>query len=206
MSHEIVGWVASVTLSYLVGAIPTGYLMGRALKGVDIRKAGSGNVGATNVIRVVGKGPGIFTLLFDIGKGAASVLVIAPLFAKQMDATLTDVELACGIAAVCGHNWTCFLNFRGGKGIAASGGVFLALAPLVALCLLGVWIFFAVITRYVSVASIMASVALPILLFAFDKPSKWLVAGFILSWVSIWKHRGNIRRLMQGTENRMAKK
>jgi glycerol-3-phosphate acyltransferase PlsY len=199
-------WLSALLASYLIGSIPTGYLMVKALKGIDIRQLGSGNVGATNVIRVLGKGPGLLTLILDVAKGLVAVLVIAPLFAKYLPSARSDLQLACGIASICGHNWTCFLKFKGGKGIATSAGVFLGLAPIVTLCLIAIWAIFTFLTRYVSVASIITSMALPILLFVFNKPTEWIVAGFILSWVSIWKHRGNIKRLFNGTEHRIGQK
>lgn len=203
---EVSIWIGAILSSYLLGSIPTGYLMVKMLKGIDIREMGSGNVGATNVIRILGKGPGILTLILDVSKGLIAVLLIAPLFAKYLPSTRSDLQLACGIASICGHNWTCFLKFKGGKGIATSAGVFLGLTPVVTICLIGIWSIVAFLTRYVSAASIVASIALPILLFAFNKPTKWVIAAFILSWVSIWKHRSNIKRLFNGTEHKIGEK
>jgi glycerol-3-phosphate acyltransferase PlsY len=199
-------WASALLTSYLLGSIPTGYLMVKALKGIDIRQMGSGNVGATNVIRVLGKGPGILILILDVSKGLLAVLVIALLFAKYLPSSRTELQLGCGIAAICGHNWTCFLRFKGGKGIATSAGVFLGLAPIVMLCLLGIWGIIAFLTRYVSVASIVTSMALPIFLYLFNQPIEWVIAGFILSLVSILKHRSNIKRLLNGTEHRIGEK
>jgi len=203
---EIIVWAGALLSSYLVGSIPIGYLMVKALKGLDIRQFGSGNVGATNVIRVLGKGPGILTLVLDVSKGLLAVLIIAPLIAKYLPASRSELQLGCGIAAICGHNWTCFLRFKGGKGIATSAGVFLGLAPIVMLCLLGIWGIMAFLTRYVSAASIVTSMALPILLYVFNRPIEWVIAGFVLSWVSIIKHRSNIKRLLNGTEHRIGEK
>lgn len=195
---------SGIFLSYLAGSIPSAYLLGR-LKGIDIRQHGSRNVGATNAIRVLGKGLGILTLVMDMGKGLLAVCVIAPLFSLHLKNS-SGLQLACGIASICGHNWTCFLKFKGGKGVATSAGVFLGLAPLVTLCLTIVWVITAFLTRYVSVASIVASMALPIFLFIFNKPTSWVLAGLFLSWVSIWKHFGNIKRLLNGTENKIGRK
>ncbi|MBI1883785.1 MAG: glycerol-3-phosphate 1-O-acyltransferase PlsY [Chlamydiae bacterium] len=200
----IIFWFLALLLSYLIGSIPTGFLMAKKLKGIDIRTVGSGNMGASNVIRTLGKIPGILTLVIDMAKGLVSVLGVARIF-HGPGIHFSDMQLACAVASIAGHNWTCFLNFKGGKGVATSAGAFFGLAPLVTLCLVAVWSFVAFSTRYISVASIIASMALPVLLFLFDKPLSWVVTGFILSWVSIWKHRGNIKRLMAGTENRIGK-
>jgi glycerol-3-phosphate acyltransferase PlsY len=204
--HDILIWAGAILTSYLLGAIPTGFLMVKALKGEDIRKMGSGIMGATNVIRTLGKGPGIATLLIDVLKGALAVLVVAPFWARYLTFVSPEFYLICGLASIAGHNWTCFLNFKGGKGIATSAGVLLALVPYIVLCLVAIWVLTAKLTKYVSAASIAASAALPILLLIFHKPWKWVLAGFILGAVSIWKHRTNIQRLMAGTEHRIGEK
>ena len=198
-------WLTALTISYLLGSIPTGYLMGRFLKGIDIRQAGSGNLGATNVFRVLGKWPGTVTLIFDISKGFLSVAVLGS-FCSDGSCSESLSRLFCGLGAIAGHNWTCFLRFRGGKGIATSAGVFLGLSPLVTLVLMAVWALIAYLTKYVSAASVVASVFLPISLFLFNKPREWVIAGIVLTLVSVWKHRTNIRRLMDGTEPRMGEK
>ncbi len=198
-------WIFSLFLSYLMGSIPTAYLMGRWSKGVDIRQHGSKNVGATNAMRVLGKPLGILTLLIDIVKGLLPVLVIAPFFASSCK-NISNLQLVCGIAAIFGHNWTCFLKFKGGKGVATTAGVFLGLAPYVLLSLVLLWAGVAFLTKYVSVASIIASMALPLFLLLFHKPLAWVLSGVALSWISIWKHRGNIKRLLDGTENKIGRK
>ncbi len=198
-------WVLGIILSYLMGSIPTAYLMGRWTKGVDIRQYGSGNVGATNAMRVLGKPLGILTLCIDILKGLIPVLVIAPLVCFSSK-NLPSLQLVCGVASIFGHNWTCFLKFKGGKGVATTAGAFLGLAPMVLLSLLFVWGGVAYFTKYVSVASIVASAMLPFLLFFFHKPCSWVIAGIVLSGISIWKHRSNIQRLRAGTENKIGQK
>ncbi|MBI1871423.1 MAG: glycerol-3-phosphate 1-O-acyltransferase PlsY [Chlamydiae bacterium] len=201
---DFLKWTGALLTSYLVGSIPTGYLLGKILKGVDIRQHGSGNMGATNVMRVLGKKLGILTLLIDIGKGLISVLIIAPFWGSGL-IHQSLLQLSSGIASIFGHNWTCFLKFKGGKGVATSLGVFLGLAPQATLCLLVIWGVVLFLTRTVSIASIIASMALPLLLFLFGKPIEWVIGGLFLSWISIWKHQGNIRRLMAGTEPKIGK-
>lgn len=202
---ELIMWIGAILTSYLVGSIPTGYIFGRLMKGLDIRQYGSGNVGASNVMRVLGKKYGILTLLLDAAKGIAAVWVIGPLWGCAM-LDFSNIQLASGIASIAGHNWTCFLNFKGGKGVATSAGVFLALAPLVTLCLLAVWSLVAYLFRYVSLASMAASAALPIFLYIFHRPTSWVIAGFFLLCVSIWKHRANIQRLLEGKEHKIGEK
>ena len=153
-------------VSYLIGSIPTAYIFGRLLKKIDIRKHGSGNVGATNAFRILGKGPGTAVLLIDVFKGAIVTSLVANLFG------LNDplMRVLLGIVVVCGHNWTIFLNFKGGKGIATSLGVLVGLTiaiasirPVVLYTFLS-WILTFLISGYVSLASIVASVVLPFLL------------------------------------------
>lgn len=179
---------------FLLGAVPTAYIMGRVLRGVDIRTLGSGNVGATNVFRTLGKGPGAATLLIDIAKGLLPVLAARSLAAHPL------APVATGLAAVVGHTWTPFLNFKGGKGVATSAGVFLALVPWAALAS---FLAFAVafgITRHVSVGSLTATVVLPTCAFLMYRgsPASWL--SLAVAFLVIVKHVPNIRRLARGEE------
>jgi glycerol-3-phosphate acyltransferase PlsY len=180
---------------YLLGSIPTGYLLG-SLAGVDVRKQGSGNVGATNVARVLGVGRGLLTLAIDAGKGWLAVFL-----ARQLDVSLIWVLLA-GIAAFLGHLYPVFLRFRGGKGVATALGIFLYLAPLATLVLVGIFALTVIATRIVSLASIVAALAAPLMFWWFDTPpAAIVVAGFIAAMI-IWRHRSNIQRLLAGTESR----
>ena len=136
----IAKFIGTIVLSYLVGAIPTAYIFGKVMKGIDIRQHGSGNVGATNAFRVLGKGPGTAVLIIDIIKGVIPVVVVAGFLVPDALG-----RIVAAVAAVCGHNWTCFLNFKGGKGIATTLGVLIGLTvalsaarPAVVLCVL-VW-------------------------------------------------------------------
>ena len=153
--------------AYLLGSIPFGFIVAKA-KGIDIRAVGSGNIGATNAMRVLGKPAGIFVLLLDAAKGYAAVFVLPLVAVNLLGATHTsDDELyrSCviaGIFAVLGHNYTCWLKFKGGKGIATTAGVYLSLAPWALLVALGVFILALLLTRYVSVASMSGAVALPV--------------------------------------------
>jgi len=190
--------------SYLAGSIPFALLLSR-LKGVDIRKVGSGNVGATNVFRMVSKPLGIATFFCDALKGFVPAFVF-PMFGK-CDAGFfqcSELGVLCGIAAIAGHNWPVFLKFKGGKGIATSAGVLLGIAPAaVGIGLLG-WIVLFVTSRYVSVASIGAAVVVPAagwFLYLRDGAFKpWALT--LLGALAVWRHRSNIQRLAAGTEHR----
>src|SRR5437588_7171608 len=161
----IVGYILSALLGYLLGSIPTGYLVAAA-RGIDIRTVGSGNIGATNVFRFLGVPAGIFVLLADAFKGWVAVAVVTPLLWSLFHATggamaREWLAIIAGLSAILGHNFTCWLHFKGGKGIATSAGVLTALVPLSLIIILSVWIVVVVLTRYVSLASICASFMLP---------------------------------------------
>jgi glycerol-3-phosphate acyltransferase PlsY len=190
--------------AYLLGSIPTGYLVGRA-RGVDIRTVGSKNMGATNVFRTVGKTLGILVLLADAAKGWLAVVWLAPLMghAFSPEAIPAGLKVVAGVGAILGHNYTCWLQFKGGKGIATTGGVFLALAPWALLMALAAWIIVFAATRYVSVASLTAAVVLPVATW-FTTPDLALkVVVGLVGAMAIWKHRKNIERLRAGTESRI---
>lgn len=195
-------FLAVLCASYLVGAIPTGLLVGR-LKGVDIRRQGSGNVGATNVARVVGKLPGAFVLLVDVAKGWAPVVFFAPFVIRAGSSISPEtVRLLIGMAAVAGHIWNPFLQWKGGRGVATSLGLLLGLDARVALVSLLIWIGVMLATRYVSVASISAAFSSPFLLALFGAPTSWVLGGIGVALGIIARHRPNILRLLQGEEHR----
>jgi len=194
--------------AYLLGSIPTGYLVARA-KGIDIRTIGSGNIGAANVFRILGKPAGSLVLVVDGLKGFAACSWLAD-FVVQPFAVAPDkiecLKIVAGICAVLGHNYTCWLKFKGGKGIATSAGVYFALAPLAAGIALATWIVTAVSTRYVSIASIAAAVALPTAVWL-TKDSLFLgIVTTALGLLAIFKHRDNVQRLLNGTEQRFGQK
>jgi glycerol-3-phosphate acyltransferase PlsY len=188
--------VAAVAIAYLLGSMPFGYWIGR-LRGVDLRAEGSGNTGATNALRVLGRKLGVLVMALDIGKGTVAVLIAA-----QLGGTGTEVLAAT--AAVIGHAFPVFLSFKGGKAVATGAGAMLGLAPITAVIAFAVWLVVIAVTRYVSVASLIAAVLFPILAIVFDRP--WPVIAFTLAAASFvfWRHRANIARLRAGTENRLS--
>ena len=191
--------------AFLLGSIPTGYLVARA-KGVDIRKHGSGNIGATNVFRTLGKPLGVFVFLIDALKGFAAVWLAAQ-FSDGSD----WAGIVAAVAVIAGHNYTPWLGFKGGKGIATSAGVLLALMPWAVLAIAVVWVLVFKISRYVSLASICAAAALPVavglLWFSGCKGNGPLLAfSLAISALAIWRHRTNIQRLRAGTESRFERK
>lgn len=196
-------WLPTLVLAYLFGSIPFGYLLVRIFRKQDIRATGSGNIGATNVARSGAKGLGILTLLLDLLKAFAAVK-IAQHLAPGMPGFPSDLAVAAGIAAILGHVFPVWLRFQGGKGVASALGVFLALAPLAALCALGVFIVFFAIFRYVSLASILAALMLPLFcMLTLPDRSPVFVGGILfIALLVIAKHHANIARLMQGTESR----
>ena len=191
--------------AFLLGSIPTGYLVARA-KGIDIRKHGSGNIGATNVFRTLGKPLGIFVFLVDALKGFAAVWLAAQ-FSDGSD----WAGIVAAVAVIAGHNYTPWLGFKGGKGIATSAGVLLALMPWAVLAIAVVWVLVFKISRYVSLASICAAAALPVavglLWFSGCGGNGPLLAfSLAISALAIWRHRTNIQRLRAGTESRFERK
>jgi glycerol-3-phosphate acyltransferase PlsY len=204
----VLAFIVIAVAAYLLGSIPTGYLVARA-RGIDIRTVGSGNIGATNAFRILGKPAGIFVLVADGLKGFAASAWLAD-FVIQLFAVAPDqieyLKIVAGICAVLGHNFTCWLKFKGGKGIATSAGVYFALAHKAAGIALGTWIIVFALGRYVSVASIAAAVALPTAVWL-TKDSRFLgIVTTALGLLAIYKHKSNIQRLLNGTERRVGQK
>ena len=188
-------------IAYLLGAVPFGLLVARS-KGVDIRKQGSGNIGATNVLRVIGKGWGVFTLVLDALKG------FVPAFVFPMLGNL-DSEWGAlfGLAAILGHTFPVYLGFKGGKGVATSAGMLLGVAPAAVGVGLVCWIAVMALSRYVSLASIVAAIAVAVAVWVRgDKALVVNIALTLLAALVVWLHRANIKRLLNGTENRFGKK
>lgn len=185
---------------YVVGSIPFGYLIGRLLAGVDIRRSGSGNIGATNVMRTLGAAPALLVLFLDAGKGWLCVWT-------AMRLGFSDGWIAAtALAVVAGHNWSVFLRLKGGRGVATALGILIGVAPYVALGLVVVFVIVVTVSRYVSLGSIVASILLPVALFVNGLPMVYIAAGAVLSVWSIIRHIPNIRRLLAGTENRFGVK
>ncbi len=205
--------------AYLMGSFPTGYLVARA-RGVDIRRIGSGNIGATNVVRVLGKKAGVAVLVCDAGKGFLACQFIGSLVQRWLgyppalsSAPLMEwTRITAGVFAILGHNYTCWLKFRGGKGVATSAGVMTALVPFATAVVVVVWIAVFVLTRYVSLASVVAAFCLPFASWAarylpknsgfHDDSLSLTMVSAAIGALAVYKHRSNIRRLLDGTENR----
>ena len=191
--------------AFLLGSIPTGYLVARA-KGVDIRRHGSGNIGATNVFRTLGKPLGILVFFIDALKGFSAVWL-----ANHFGQACPWTGIVAAVAAIAGHNYTPWLGFKGGKGIATSAGVLLALMPWAVLIIAVVWFTVFRISRYVSLASICAAAALPVSVGALwyagcEGNGPLLGFALVISALAIWRHRSNIERLRAGTESRFERK
>jgi glycerol-3-phosphate acyltransferase PlsY len=221
----ILAYILTALAAYLLGSIPTGFLVAKA-KGIDIRSVGSGNIGATNAMRVLGKPAGIAVLLLDALKGYVACAFLPPLLWNWLDGVHLQFvmgitqpfqdesieaqiryHLVAGIFAVLGHNYSCWLKFKGGKGIATTAGVYLALAPWAVLVALAVFIVAVWLTRYVSVGSISAAAALPVTVWIMSPDN--LLLGIVttaLGALAVYKHKSNIQRLMAGTENRLGGK
>jgi acyl phosphate:glycerol-3-phosphate acyltransferase len=201
-------YIFVMVVSYLLGSMPAGYLAGKA-RGIDVRAQGSGNIGATNVFRVLGTKAGIAVLAADAFKGFVAARW-APALALQLfpasGATREGLALAAGVASILGHNFPCWLRFKGGKGIATSGGVVLAWAPEACLTALALWGLVFVVSRYVSLASIAAALILPFAVWFWNGSATMTAVMAALSALAIYKHKGNVRRLLNGTENRFVRK
>jgi len=195
-------FIIGIIISYFIGSIPTAYIFGKLIKEIDIREHGSGNVGATNVFRVLGKGPGFAVLFLDILKGVIAVTIVPELLG------LTQIihRVILAVIAVCGHNWTVFLRFKGGKGIATSFGVLIGLTIKIATIrpvLIGVffiWVACFLITRIVSVSSIVAATCLPIIMVLTNQDIAVICLGIMICIFVVLRHKANIRRLFAGQE------
>ncbi len=194
-----------IFLSYLLGSIPIAFLFARIYRGIDIRKHGSGNVGATNVFRVLGKWPGIFVLLCDIAKG----LIATTLLCEMLDLPHIFQRIMLGLSVVSGHNWTIFLKFKGGKGIATSLGVLIGFAIeysflriVLAICTL-IWGLTFLLSGYVSLASMVSACFLPLVMVLTNQAIELIILGVIFCIFVMLRHQGNIKRLLSGTESRI---
>lgn len=205
--------LAVLALSYLVGSIPTSIIVGRILRGrdFDIRKEGSGNAGGTNVFRVLGWKPGLTVMAIDVGKGVLATLLVSQWepFGKIF-LSPTVMQIISGLAAICGHVWTIFAGFRGGKGVGTAAGMIVALYPIAALICVVVFILVVFFTRYVSLGSICAALALPLVLLILPPSTEvdtdvLFLFSLLVSGLIVFTHRSNIKRLLSGTENRFGK-
>lgn len=211
----IVARIISLALGYCFGLFQTGYIYGRS-KGIDIRKEGSGNAGTTNSLRVLGKKAGAITFIGDFLKAILAVLLVYLIFRGTYPESVKVLELYAGFGTVLGHNFPCYLGFKGGKGIACTSGTILAVCPLAAPICLVLFVLSVVLTRYVSVGSILVVCTYLIQAIVFGQLGLLSMSGavlieyYILSAVitglALWQHRANIKRLLNGTENKLGMK
>ncbi len=199
-------YILAAAAGYLLGSIPTGFLVAKA-RGIDIRKTGSGNIGATNVFRALGIAAGIFVLMADALKGWSAAAVLPSLLSGRgsLKAAAGGGEwlaIVAGFCAILGHNYTCWLGFKGGKGIATSAGVLVALVPFPLLLSLSVWLVVFALSRYVSLASICAAFVLPFITGLMGASHALIGATALMAGLAIYKHKSNIQRLLNGSENR----
>lgn len=205
-------WIITALItSYLLGSVPTAYIFVKLLKGADIRTLGSGNVGATNASRVLGKPLGIVILLLDAFKGFTAVFFIGSLLLAKTPAFGEEMSrLLLGIATILGHSWTVFLNFKGGKGVASTLGVLIGLSSavpglriIIGLAFL-TWVIVFVFTRIVSLSSVIASASFPVYMVVFKQPIPLIAATSVIAFFIIFRHKSNLQRLLQGKEKRLS--
>lgn len=196
--------LALIIFAYLVGSIPVGLLVGKVFRGIDIRERGSGNVGATNAYRVLGPVAGVAVFAADVAKGALPVWIALQVVGGPISEARAAVLVLTGMAAIAGHNWSLYLGFQGGKGVSTAAGVLLVLFPITTLILLVIWVVVVAVTRYISVASIVISIAFPLLTLALNGDSApYLAFSLVAAAVVVFKHRSNIGRVLAGTEPRV---
>jgi glycerol-3-phosphate acyltransferase PlsY len=211
--NEFIYLIILIIISYLTGSTPTSIIVGRITNGIDIRKHGSGNAGGTNVFRVLGWKPALIVVIVDVFKGWLPAAIFAPAFYfAQIIPDLGVVQILCGFSAVLGHTYTIFAGFKGGKGVGTLGGMLIALFPTVFLFCLAVAVITIMLTGYVSLASMFASVSLPIFLFLLPPifgtnpaPLSLMVFSLLIPWFITFTHRSNIQRLRNGEENQFKK-
>ena len=197
--------IIALFIAYILGSIPTSYIMGKLIKGIDIRDFGSGNVGATNALRILGTKVGVFTLIIDIGKGFLAVNIARMIISEPTDLIL----ILTGLFAIIGHIFTIFLKFKGGKGVATSAGVFIALVPVPVALAFFVFVFTVWLSKFVSLGSILAALTLfvselIINIWISFAELEFLIFTFIIALFIIIRHKANIQRLIDGNENKIS--
>lgn len=200
----IANYLLVIPIAYLLGSIPSGYLAARWLAGIDIREHGSGSTGATNVLRQVGKTPALIVFLVDVFKGSAAVLVAKQLLGGDAHGWL----VAAGLLALAGHIWPIWLKGKGGKAVATGLGMLLGLLPAVGLASLGIFLLVLSFSRIVSLSSVVAALALPALIWiaGYSQTTAYMGLGVLAALLVVWRHRGNIKRLLAGTEPKIGKR
>lgn len=194
-------WLLPVIVSYLLGSITFSFVLGKLLKGIDVRNYGSGNAGATNTLRVLGKGPAILVLVLDIFKGMVAVWIGLWLAPES-----GWIAAACGLAVIIGHNWPLFFRFKGGKGIATTIGVMATLSFLPSLIAGAIAIAAVAMTRYVSLGSLLFTLLNPLVLWMFDEPPENVILSVCIWALAWWRHRSNIVKLVHGSESKLGQK
>ncbi len=200
----MINYLIIIIISYCIGSISTSYIIAKRMMGVDIRTQGSGNAGSTNVLRTLGKKAGIMTFAGDLLKGVIAVFIAKFIaYFAHMDAS--NVAYIAVVAVVIGHNWPVFLGFRGGKGVATSLGAMIAVNPIIALSCFAFFILIVYVTKYVSLGSVLSICTSPIIMLCIGN-YKGLAVTLFLSISVIFKHRENIKRLLNGTERKIGDK
>jgi len=202
-------FIGVIILGYLIGAIPFGVIIGRLTRGIDVRDYGSGSMGMTNVLRTVGAGAGVLVFLADLTKGAAAVAFAWLIFAS-LPAMVAWGQVAGGVAAVIGHSWPVYVGFRGGRGVTTGFGALLMIAWPVGLICFAIFLIVVALSRYVSLGSMLAGLSMLVVMIPFVllnlEPFAYLVYGLIVAPLIIFRHRGNIQRLLSGTERKISQK
>ena len=195
-----------IVIGYIFGCCQTGFFIGK-LNQIDIRQYGSGNSGATNALRVLGKKAAFLTFLGDALKGVFTVLIARFLIAPHVDMDATVVMLIGGLASILGHNYPFHMKFKGGKGVSTTGGVLFAIDPRMALICICIMVVVTGVTKYVSLASVTMMIAIPFMLWAFCGSDPQIIGlGIVIGLLSIWRHRANIVRLIKGTDSKIGQK
>lgn len=190
-------FIVAAVLSYLLGSIPNGLILGKGIWGVDLRQHGSGNIGATNAWRTIGKAGGISIFALDMLKGAVSAYLGIHLAGSEL------AGIVCGLLAIAGHSWSIFLGFKGGKGVATGLGVIATLMPWVTLIVFAVWFIIVKATGYVSLGSVVGAILVPILAVVFGLDMDFMILGLIAAVFIVYRHKSNISRLLSGTESKI---
>ncbi len=193
--------VLIITICYLLGSIPFGYIMGKLFKKVDIREFGSGNIGASNALRTLGPLLASLVIIGDVGKGILSIYLV-----KYLNIDSSLILTIAGLAVICGHDWSLFLGFKGGKGIATTFGVVLALNPTISILAVTVWGVVLITSKYASLSSICALISILIFTILFKQPYEYIVFSAIILIIGIFKHKGNIKRLKSKKERKIGEK
>jgi len=185
---------------YLLGAIPFGVLVGKVARGIDIREFGSGNIGASNVLRTLGVGPALLVFVLDTAKGTAAVVACRALKMEPW------IVVMGGVLSIVGHSFSVFLRFRGGKGVATSLGMIIGLNPMIAGIAFGLWLVIVGLTRIISVGSMLAAISVPAMMFAWEKHVEYQAIAVMAATLILVKHRSNVKRLLAGTEPRIGQR